>query len=68
MAELGIPFDVAEKILGHRLPGVAAIYDRSGSIEQQRVALERLAQTIVSLAGGHKENNVLSISRVAHAA
>ena len=68
MAEIGIPFDVAEKILGHRLPGVASIYDRSNSIDQQRVALEKLTQTIVSLANGHFENNILSISRLIHAA
>jgi integrase len=52
MSELGVPFDVAEKILGHRLPGTAAIYDRGGSKQQQRVAMEKVAAMI---AQGCKE-------------
>ncbi|MBV5324302.1 MAG: hypothetical protein J0626_02985, partial [Rhodospirillaceae bacterium] len=36
MADIGIAFDVAEKILGHKLPGTAAIYDRGSSLERQR--------------------------------
>jgi integrase len=59
MADLSVPFDVAEKILGHKLPGVAAIYDRGGSMEQQRSALEKLAGLIVQLDGGNKVNNVV---------
>lgn len=49
MADLGVAFDVAEKILGHKLPGVAAVYDRGNSTERQRKALEKLAALIVEL-------------------
>ena len=61
MADLGVPFDVGEKILGHRLPGVAAIYDRGGSLEQQRAALERLAGLIVQLDGEEQGDNVVKL-------
>ena len=61
MADLSIPFDVAEKILGHKLPGSAAIYDRGGSMEQQRRALEKLAGLIVQLDGG---KNVINVVRL----
>ena len=63
MAELGVPFDVAEKILGHKLPGVAAIYDRGGSKKQQQVALEKLAGLIAQLAGGGDTDNVVHLRR-----
>ncbi len=50
MAELGIPFDVAEKLVGHKLPGVAAIYDRGNSQQQQLDALKRITNKINELA------------------
>jgi len=52
MSDLSIPFDVAEKVLGHKLPGTAAIYDRGGAVEQQRKALEKLAGLIAALDSG----------------
>lgn len=61
MADLGVPFDVAEKILGHKLPGNAAIYDRGGSMQQQSAALEKLATLIIQLEGGDKVGNVLQM-------
>ena len=63
MADLGVPFDVAEKILGHKLPGVAAIYDRGGAMEQQRKALENLATLIVELDSGKAMNKVVPMRR-----
>ena len=49
MADIGVPFDVAEKILGHKLPGVAYIYDRGNAREQQRTALHQLAEALVDI-------------------
>lgn len=63
MSELGVPFDVAEKILGHKLPGVAAIYDRGNSFQQQKIALERLADVIKGLTDGSPDENILSFAR-----
>lgn len=64
MANLSVPFDVAEKILGHKLPGVAAIYDRGDAVEQQLEALEKLERLIVQLDGGNKVNNVVLMKGV----
>jgi integrase len=63
MADIGIAFDVAEKILGHKLPGTAAIYDRGNSLERQRSALEKLAALIVELDTGETQRKVLPMSR-----
>ena len=68
MADIGVPFDVAEKILGHKLPGVAHVYDRGNSREQQRSALNRLAQTLMELETGLIQPKVVSLSRGSHAA
>ncbi len=64
MADIGVDFGVAEKILGHKLPGTAAIYDRGNSLERQRKALEKLAALIVELdTGKATEKNVIPMSR-----
>ena len=68
MADIGVPFDVAEKILGHKLPGVAHVYDRGNSREQQRSALNRLAQTLMDLETERMHPKVVSLSRGSHAA
>ena len=68
MADIGVPFDVAEKILGHKLPGVAHVYDRGSSREQQRSALNRLAQVLTDLEVGRQQANVVSLTRGSHAA
>ena len=68
MADIGVPFDVAEKILGHKLPGIAHVYDRGSSREQQRNALNRLAQTLMEIETGPMSTKVVSISRSSHAA
>lgn len=68
MADIGVPFDVAEKILGHKLPGVAHVYDRGGSREQQRSALNRLAQMLTDLEVGRQQENVVSLTWDSHAA
>ena len=67
MADIGVPFDVAEKILGHKLPGVAHVYDRGNSREQQRSALNRLAQTLMELESVRMQHKVVSLSRGSHA-
>ncbi len=59
MSDLGIAFDVAEKILGHKLPGTAAIYDRGRSTHQQKVAMEKLSGLIVRIASGDGTTNVV---------
>lgn len=65
MADIGVPFDVAEKILGHKLPGTAAIYDRGGAMPQRRAAIEKLAALIVELDTEMVEDNVVPMRRSA---
>ena len=62
MADIGVPFDVAEKILGHKLPGVAHVYDRGHSGEQQRSALHNLANHLQQLTTGKIDSNVVPIA------
>ena len=62
MADIGVHFDVAEKILGHKLPGVAHVYDRGGSLEQQRTALEKVAGALVRLESSKQESKIIQIS------
>lgn len=61
MADLGVPFDIAEKILGHKLPGVASIYDRGASLDQMRLSLDRLADHLRSLKNLSDKDNIIPI-------
>lgn len=66
MADIGVPFDVAEKILGHKLPGLAHVYDRGNSREQQRTGLVKVAMKIVFLENNAGASNVIGINRDVH--
>lgn len=46
MARAGVPSDVAERVLGHVIPGVRGVYDRHSYADEKRNALERLAALI----------------------
>jgi integrase len=46
MARAGVPSDVAEKVLGHKIPGVRGVYDRHSYAAEKRDALEKLAALI----------------------
>lgn len=64
MATLGIPFDVAEKILGHQLPAVAAVYDRGDPMVQKRAALDKMADLVLRLEQGEqKSSNVVPLRK-----
>lgn len=53
--KLGVPWDLAERLLGHALPKVARTYDTGTYIEQRRAALERWGTYLDQLqAGGGK--------------
>ena len=45
MAEMSIPFQVSEKIVGHKMAGVMAVYNRY-YMEEQRDALIQWAKRI----------------------
>jgi integrase len=43
MSRAGISSDIAERVLGHTIPGVAGVYDRHSYAPEKREALQRLA-------------------------
>jgi integrase len=51
---LGCPFEVAEAILAHRLPGVAAAYAKGDLLSERREWLRRLGEKLDALAAGAK--------------
>jgi integrase len=42
MARAGVPSDVAEQVLGHKIPGVRGVYDRHSYAAEKRDALKKL--------------------------
>jgi integrase len=59
LARLGIPFETAEGIMGHRLKGVFGTYDRFDRTEQKGIALQRLDDLIQSIV--HPTPNVVPL-------
>jgi integrase len=56
MAEAGVPENVAERVLGHALPGVRGVYNRYDYADEKADALQRLAakiETIVNPPSGN---------------
>lgn len=54
MSELGIHPHISEKVLGHKLEGVLAVYDQHPYTKEQQDAVERLAAHIHSCVGSTK--------------
>lgn len=46
MSRAGVPSDIAEMVLGHKLVGVRGVYDRHSYAAEKRDALEKLAQLV----------------------
>jgi integrase len=46
MSRAGVPADIAERVLGHKIAGVRGVYDRHEYIAEKRDALERLAALV----------------------
>jgi integrase len=58
--KLGVPWDLAERLLGHALPKVARTYDTGTYLSQRREALEKWATYLERLASGN-EAKVVSL-------
>lgn len=54
LSELGIPWEVARRIVGHQVDALDATYDRHDYLAEKREALERLAEHIQQLARQRK--------------
>jgi integrase len=63
MVRIGIRPDIAERVLGHVIPGVAGVYDRYDYIEEKRAALDALASEIELIVHGELGANVVQLAR-----
>jgi integrase len=50
LAELAIPFEVAERVLNHAMPGLQAVYDRHNYSTEKRRALQLWAEYVLANA------------------
>ena len=48
MAEMSIPFHVSEKIVGHKMGGIMAVYNRYSYMDEQLDALEQWAERLAA--------------------
>lgn len=49
LAELGVNFDVAERVLNHAMPSLQAVYNRHAYLAEKRQALTSWAEHVLSL-------------------
>ena len=50
LAELGVSFEVAERVLNHAMPGLQAVYNRHSYAAEKRAALALWAEHVLALA------------------
>jgi integrase len=50
LAELGIPFEVAERVLNHAMPGLEAVYNHHNYLGEKRRALALWAEHVLAIA------------------
>ncbi len=53
LSRLGVPADIAERTLGHVIPGVRRVYDRYEYLAEKRDALEKWAAHLASVVTAH---------------
>lgn len=63
LAEIGVSDVVAERIMGHKLQGVLAIYNRHDYLAEKRVALSKWEGRLQEIIGGNevKKSNVIRL-------
>ena len=64
LAELGVSFEVAERVLNHAMPGLQAVYNRHSYAAEKRAALVLWAEHVLSLTG-EREAKVVALRPVA---
>jgi integrase len=60
MSRAAVRPDIAERVLGHRIPGVKGIYDRHQYLDEKGDALAKLATLIDGIV--HPKDNVVSMT------
>jgi integrase len=61
MSRAGVNADIAERCLGHVIPGVRGVYDRHAYHDEMLLAFERLAALLDGIA--HPKKNVVTMRR-----
>jgi integrase len=56
MARAGVQDNVAERVLGHAIPGIHGVYNRHGYADEKAEALKRLAALIASILNPPQHN------------
>jgi integrase len=66
LAEIGIDDVVAERVMGHKLQGMLAIYNRHGYDAEKRQALDRWAKRLKQIVGIEEPDrgNVIQFKRL----
>jgi Phage integrase family. len=59
LSDLGVEFHVVEQLLGHTLPGVAGIYNRSKFMAKKLDALDLWSTYLTSIAGAEAKVTIL---------
>jgi integrase len=67
MSRAGVAADIAERVLGHKIPGVRGVYDRHEYVVEKRDALERLADLVERIINP-PVGNVVPLARKAEQA
>ena len=63
MSRAGVPSDHAERVLGHAITGVEAVYDRHSYADEKADALEKLAALVATIVNPPTGANVVSLRR-----
>ena len=62
MSRAGVTADIGERVVGHIIPGVRAVYDRHEFIDEKKDALERLAGLVAQILNPPADN-IVALSR-----
>jgi integrase len=49
MSRAGVPSDIAERVIGHIIPGIRATYDRYDYLAEKRDALDKLSKLVADI-------------------
>ena len=63
LAEIGIPDVIAERVLGHKLQGLFAVYNQHSYDNEKRQALIKWENKLSAIIGEGHKNNVIQFSR-----
>jgi integrase len=58
MARAGVQSEIAERVLGHAVPGIEAVYNRHDYLDEKAAALERLAALVGRIVSPPSDNVV----------